>query len=161
MVVKDEKKTAELDNGANAGPSEEFLAAGIGDALSVAKVQEAPRSVAPSGAGNTPLHGYERLQEILKLAFAQSATGKGRERHAYGPMGFKPWTEQPIMEIGRMVGPGGHAYQVNKKAQEAINMATRGDFNAAKAEVLGAIVYAAAMYHILDEQQAVFSQTTK
>lgn len=92
--------------------------------------------------------GYESLERILKLAFEQSATGKGRARHANG----KPFDKQPIMEIARMVGLGGHTFQICKKAQEATTMAARGTPNAAKAELMGVIVYAAAGILLLEEQ---------
>lgn len=95
--------------------------------------------------------GYDKLHSILRLAFEQSATGKGKERHATGPTGFKPWLEQPINSIGRMVGPGYSAGQVQKKVQEAVTMAGNGNVEAAKAEALGAIVYAAALYHFFNE----------
>jgi hypothetical protein len=93
--------------------------------------------------------GYAPLRRVLDAAFAQSAIGKGRDRHAKG----RPFDKQPIMEIARMVGLGGHAYQVCKKAQEATTMASREDFEAAKAEMLGVIVYAAAGYLLIEEQQ--------
>jgi hypothetical protein len=93
--------------------------------------------------------GYEPLARILSLAYAQSAYGKGNARHARG----KPFAQQPIMEIARMVGLGGHTYQICKKAQEATGMAERGDIEAAKAELLGVIVYAAAGILLLEEKQ--------
>lgn len=90
---------------------------------------------------------YASLAAILDAALAQASEGKGKERHANG----KPFLEQPIMEIGRMVGPGGHAYQIAKKAQEAVGMAARGEYAAAEAEMLGVIVYAAADVLLLRE----------
>lgn len=90
--------------------------------------------------------GYEDLQRVLQLAFDQSANGKGKERHAND----LPFNEQPIMQIGRMVGVGGHTYQICKKAQEATGMVNRGALEAAKAEMLGAIVYAAAAYLLIE-----------
>lgn len=92
--------------------------------------------------------GYEPLRRALQAAFEQSAHGKGKERHANS----KPFDEQPIMEIVRLFGQAGivgHAYQIIKKAQEAGNMALRGKTDAARAEFLGVIVYAAAAYHYL------------
>lgn len=93
--------------------------------------------------------GYEPLRRVLEEAYNQSARGKGRERHA----NEKPFLQQPIMEIGRMVGVGGHTYQINKKAQEATTMASRGQRGAAKAELLGVIVYAAAAYLLIEESE--------
>jgi hypothetical protein len=95
--------------------------------------------------------GYGHLRRILKLAHDQSATGKGKERHATGPTGFRVWEQQPILEISRMVGPGYAAGQVAKKVQEAVTMVGNRNFASAKAEALGAIVYAAALYKLLEE----------
>lgn len=92
--------------------------------------------------------GYESLARILKLAYDQSARGKGKERHANA----KPFDRQPIMEIARMVGMGYQAGQIMKKVQEAKGMENRGQREAAKAELLGAIVYSAAAYLLLEEQ---------
>jgi len=93
--------------------------------------------------------GYERLAGVLQQAHDQAAKGKGNARHANG----KPFLKQPIMEIGRMVGPGYQTGQIMKKAQEANSMAGRGDFDAAKAELLGVINYAAAAILLLEERR--------
>jgi len=98
-------------------------------------------------------HPYYKLYRILRYAFDQSATGKGRERHAASPVGDRPWLEQPIITLNRMVGPAGASYQVMKKAQEAMGMVERGDFNAGMAEMLGCIVYAAAAYQVMEEMR--------
>lgn len=95
--------------------------------------------------------GYTSLKLILELAYDQAATGKGKERHATGPIGTRRWDKQPILEIGRMVGPGYAAGQVAKKVQEAVTMAGNGRYEAAEREALGAIVYAAALYKLLTE----------
>jgi hypothetical protein len=92
---------------------------------------------------------YRDLQRVLDDAFEQAASGKGKERHANG----KPFTEQPIMEIARMVGLPGHLFQICKKVQEAGGMASRGTREAAKRELLGAIVYCAAAVLLLEEQE--------
>ncbi|MCW2275133.1 hypothetical protein GJ654_10390 [Rhodoblastus acidophilus] len=100
------------------------------------------------GAVLPAVEGYEPLRRALQAAFEQSAYGKGNERHANG----KPFDEQPIMEIVRLFGQAGivgHAYQIIKKAQEAGNMALRGKTDAARAEFLGVIVYAAAAWNYL------------
>jgi len=93
--------------------------------------------------------GYEDLGRILEAAFDQSATGKGRIRHAND----KAFKDQPIMEIARMVGLGGHSYQICKKAQEATSMAGRGDYDAALAEFKGVIIYAAAAILLTEENK--------
>lgn len=91
--------------------------------------------------------GYHDLQSILADAYAQSAHGKGKERHA----NEKPFDRQPIMEIGRMVGPGYAIGQLIKKAQEAMTMQGRDQYDAAERELLGTIVYAAAAVKLIRE----------
>lgn len=83
---------------------------------------------------------YEPLASVLYQALDQAESGKGRTRHANG----RPFIKQPIMEIGRMVGLGYPTGQAQKKTQEAVGMANRGEYGAAEAELLGAIVYLAA-----------------
>jgi hypothetical protein len=95
----------------------------------------------------SPDAGYADLYAILAEAYAQSAHGKGKERHA----NQKPFDRQPIMEIGRMVGPGYAIGQLMKKAQEAMTMQSRGQFDAAERELLGTIVYAAAAVKLIRE----------
>lgn len=102
--------------------------------------------------GDVP--GYSDLARVLTLAYDQSARGKGAERHAKR----RPFAEQPIRTIPAMLGEweglGGLTYQVIKKTQESVGMATRGDTHAAMRELLGAIVYAAAAYlHIEDKMK--------
>lgn len=95
--------------------------------------------------------GYEPLQRILSAAYDQSANGKGRERHAGG----RPFEDQPIMVIGRMVGLGYQTGQIMKKSQEAVGMVSRGQHDAAKRELLGVIVYAAAAALLIEEMEPV------
>lgn len=92
--------------------------------------------------------GYEELDRVLFEAFNQSAHGKGKSRHAND----KAFPNQPIMTIGRMVGVGGHSYQIMKKAQEATNMSLRGEHDAAIVEFRGAIIYAAAAILLIEEK---------
>ena len=94
--------------------------------------------------------GYEHLARILGLAYDQSAKGKGKERHANA----RPFEKQPIMEIARMCGLGYQTGQIQKKVQEATTMASRGNTAGAKAELLGAIVYAAAAYLTVEESES-------
>lgn len=96
---------------------------------------------------------YAELQRILKLAYDQSASGKGAERHAASPVGVRAWHDQPILANARQVGPGGPALQIMKKSQESVTMAGNGNFAGAKAEALGAIVYAAALYKLYEEME--------
>lgn len=101
--------------------------------------------------------GYEPLAAVLQQALDQSQSGKGNTRHANG----KPFLKQPILEIGRMVGLGYPAGQAQKKLQEAVSMAGRGESQAAKAEFLGAIVYAAAAVLLIDEAETAVEEPAK
>ena len=96
--------------------------------------------------------GYEGLRRVTSLAYDQASKGKGKRRH--NSVVPKPFDRQPICEIGRMVGTGYNAGQIMKKIQESKAMADRGDFEAAKAEILGAIVYSASMFMLVEEAQA-------
>lgn len=93
--------------------------------------------------------GYHALERVLRAAYDQSAYGKGKERHA----NEKAFDRQPIMEIGRMVGPGFATGQVMKKVQEASGMIQRAELDRAQAELLGAIVYAAAAWLLIEERR--------
>lgn len=94
--------------------------------------------------------GYQTLARILEAAYDQAARGKGRSRHANN----LPFDDQPIMQIARMSGLGGHVYQIMKKAQEAGTMANRRQYDAAQAEFMGVINYAAAAILLVSEKQA-------
>lgn len=83
--------------------------------------------------------GYECLADVLDAALMQAASGKGAERHA----GDRPFATQPMQEITRMVGIGFPLGQAMKKSQEAGTMASRGQTDAARRELLGAINYVA------------------
>ena len=83
--------------------------------------------------------GYADLAEVLDAALMQAASGKGAERHA----GDRPFATQPMQEITRMVGIGFPLGQAMKKSQEAGTMASRGQTDAARRELLGAINYLA------------------
>lgn len=88
--------------------------------------------------------GYEPLAKVLQMALDQSQKGKGRQRHATD----KPFMEQPIMNIGRMVGTGYNTGQAMKKAQESSRMEPAR----AIAELLGAINYLASAVLLIEEQ---------
>lgn len=115
----------------------------------IAKMESALTAALQPPLLDMDVPGYEPLRRVLEEAYNQSARGKGRERHAHE----KPFLQQPIMEIGRMVGVGGHTYQISKKAQEATTMASRSQHAAAKAELLGVIVYAAAAFLLIEESE--------
>ena len=93
--------------------------------------------------------GYEVLARELTDAFVQSSEGKGKERHAND----RPFDRQPILELGRLYGPGFAAGQAAKKVQEALSMQAKGKFTKeqALAEVHGGIVYLAALASLIRE----------
>lgn len=101
---------------------------------------------------------YNHLDRILKLAFQQAATGKGAERHATSFIGKLSWDQQPILANARQVGPGGPAMQVQKKSSESVMMSLNSNFEGAKAEALGAIVYAAALFKLYEEMEAALTK---
>lgn len=88
------------------------------------------------------------LMETLMKAHDQATKGKGRIRH--NPKDL-PFEEQKIMQFTRMLGIGGPVFQVTKKSTEAVDLQKVGMPDKAKAELLGAIVYAAAAYIYLEE----------
>lgn len=87
---------------------------------------------------------YEKYLEVLKEAYRQTSEGKGKERHNPDNLSFE---EQPIVTETMLLGPGASCYQVRKKARESMYLPA----DRAKAEVLGAINYAVAMYIYYDE----------
>lgn len=91
--------------------------------------------------GSDDYSSYAALADVLNDAYMQAARGKGNARHSAG----KPFLEQPILEIVRMLdGIDGHAFQGMKKLQEASRMVKREQHNAAIHELYGVINYAAA-----------------
>ncbi len=80
--------------------------------------------------------GYGELASVLQAALNQAQSGKGKERHATD----KPFTQQPIMQIRRMVGSGYTLGQAMKKAQESQRLPA----DQAEVDLLGAINYLAA-----------------
>jgi hypothetical protein len=91
--------------------------------------------------------GYESLAAVLREALEQAAAGKGRERHAHPGEGFE---DQQIMKIQDWTGGTGFAVgQVVKKAIESMRLPR----DAARRELLGAIVYAAAGIVWLDQER--------
>lgn len=129
-------------------------------ALASTRVGQAPLGGSVGSAGSTSkpasdrVPGYDHLHRILGKAYHQAAIGKGNSRHAVGPVGFRSWDEQPILANARQVGAGGPAQQVMKKAQEAVTMSGNNNFAGAKAETLGIMVYAAALYKLFEEMEA-------
>lgn len=112
--------------------------------------------ITPPQRSNMNAPGYEALANALKLAYDQSAYGKGAERHADD----RPFHEQPILDIARNgAGYGFLAGQANKKVRELSNMLRRAqlphdrhEFSVkAMHEAKGAIVYLAALLLYVQE----------
>ncbi len=91
--------------------------------------------------------GYERLVAVLRAAHDQAAVGKGKERHANA----LPFHQQPMQQIGRRRGIGFILGQADKKSEEAQGMLDRGEIEASKRELLGAINYLAGAYIFIEE----------
>jgi len=106
-----------------------------------------PGELANMAGWPAPVEGYAVLQAALGAAYDQSARGKGKERHATAGTAFE---NQPLISINEMLGSvDGALYQVMKKTQES----SRLPVERARAELLGAMVYAAAAWHMLGEKQ--------
>ena len=93
--------------------------------------------------------GFSPLRDVLSAALSQAQSGKGKDRHGNG----KPFMLQPIMELGRMTGPSGPAFQAMKKIGESLGMVGRKEYGPAQAELLGAIVYASAVWLLIEESK--------
>jgi hypothetical protein len=93
--------------------------------------------------------GYESLAEILQEALDQAQSGKGKERHAHD----EPFDKQEICNGARLCGLGAMAFQVRKKTLEAVRLIERGGAEKGEPDILGAIVYAAAMLLVAREQK--------
>lgn len=109
--------------------------------------QSAPVDTVPQDDQSEPVAGYESLAVVLNEALDQASHGKGKERHANG----HDFLDQPIMEIGRMVGVGYQTGQAMKKTQEAVGMLNRDQKDRAIAELLGAINYLAVAVILIRE----------
>ena len=93
---------------------------------------------------------YAPLKRVLMTACNHAAVGKGRERHANGG----DFLTQDIMAIARVHGIGFQTGQAEKKVRESHGMMERGDYRAARAELLGAINYLAAAYLLMEEKES-------
>lgn len=103
---------------------------------------EPPESFTPAG---DPQYGM--LYAVLMEAFEQASSGKGKERHAND----LPFTEQKIFSINRQLDSvDGILYQVVKKTIESKKLPP----DRACAELMGAIVYAAAGILFIRERSA-------
>lgn len=88
--------------------------------------------------------GYHGLFDVLADALDQAQLGKGHERHAQD----KPFGEQPMQKLIELHGRGFAYGQAGKKAQESERLA----YEAARRELLGAIVYLAGAVINLDKE---------
>mgnify|MGYP003627207435 CR=1 FL=1 len=93
----------------------------------------------PVPVNSTPTNpAYDSLEVVLKAAFNQAASGKGKERHAGNGLSF---TDQPMQTISKLLNTSdGLAFQAIKKVTEAKGMQT---FEQKERELLGAINYIA------------------
>lgn len=85
---------------------------------------------------------YHHLSTVLDEALAQASEGKGRERHAQD----LPFHEQPMQQLIDLYGMGFALGQAGKKMQESQRLA----YDAARTELLGAIVYIAGAIVAMD-----------
>jgi fructoselysine-6-P-deglycase FrlB-like protein len=99
---------------------------------------------------NTELNPkYVELDAVLRKAYNQAASGKGRERHANDQF----FEDQSLMVIGRQVGLGFPLGQALKKITELHGMQRRGESESAQTEILGAIVYLCSAYLLIEEKK--------
>lgn len=99
-------------------------------------------------AQNEPtLNTHASLERVFALAVEQSKSGKGADRHGNG----EDLDNQPIFTLNRPLGTNhGALFQVLKKTTESAKLASTGRVEMAKNELLGAMVYAAAAYLLLE-----------
>lgn len=93
----------------------------------------------------------EDLYHKLMEAYDQSASGKGMERH--GDRGSK-LLDQVMGRTIRTYGRGFAWGQASKKILEAERFVQKGEYDRARKELLGAIVYVAAGALDVDRAQA-------
>lgn len=109
-----------------------------------AAVDEAWKALETAGAALESPEGYDSLARVLREVMHQAAIGKGHQRHADG----KPFDQQPILALSRKYhSPVGLLFQIQKKLDEY----ERLDGIARRRELLGAIVYMAALI-IFDQE---------
>lgn len=108
-----------------------------------AQYVEAETSVTSDAVPNT----HASLERVFALAVEQSQSGKGADRHGNG----QSFDDQPIFTLNRPLGTNhGALFQVLKKTTESAKLASTGRVGMAKNELLGAMVYAAAAYLLLE-----------
>ena len=92
--------------------------------------------------------GYDSLRSVLLAAFDQACNGKGRERHSDG----EPFEQQICCQITRRHGLAFATGQAAKKLDEVHRLLRDKGHEAAIADCLGAINYAAAAVIVLREE---------
>jgi hypothetical protein len=90
--------------------------------------------------------GYDDLLDILLEAYVRASQGKGHQRHARGN---EPFKDQYILRGSRIFGEGSLNYQIGKKNEETVGMATEQKVK----ELLDIIVYSAAEIILLREKE--------
>ena len=95
-----------------------------------------------------PAWDYASLLGVLMDALYQASNGKGRERHSDG----EPFEQQICCQITRRHGLAFATGQAAKKLDEVHRLLRDKGPNAAIAECLGAINYAAAAVIVLQEE---------
>lgn len=88
------------------------------------------------GRKSGDVEGYEILADVLDRAYAQAATGKGKERHAQAG---EPFDEQVMQDGARRFGVGALLFQAFKKSEESQRLPLEQGIR----ELLGAINYLA------------------
>jgi hypothetical protein len=93
--------------------------------------------------------GYEALAHVLDHALDQAQRGKGAIRHASPGESF---ADQPIVRICEWLGDGGRSFVLGQAVKKALESARLHD-EQARAELLGAINYLAAVVLLIDRRQ--------
>ena len=102
----------------------------------------------PLHLSDIPAWDYASLRGVLMDALYQASNGKGRERHSDG----EPFEQQICCQITRRHGLAFATGQAAKKLDEVHRLLRDKGPNAAIAECLGAINYAAAAVIVLREE---------
>ena len=107
----------------------------------------------PNPFHDAPDVSYDKLGEVLARAYAQAATGKGKERHAREGERFE---DQVIGDMAKRFGVGSLLAQAFKKSEES----QRLPHERAVAELLGGIIYLAAAVIHMEKQHAKESRVS-
>ena len=105
---------------------------------------EVPLALGGALVSRHVVDGYHGLFDVLVDVLDQAQLGKGAERHGQD----KAFEEQPMQKLIELHGRGFAYGQAGKKAQESERLA----YEAARRELLGAIVYLAGAVINLDKE---------